>query len=204
MAQVRTNSPGTAGPGWTWRGKRLASTAVPILRPALSDDARRLAALAERCFRHTYGAYNTPEDMKLYCTTTYTEAVQARELAAPDRLTFVSEDAGNLVGFAQLRWIAALGCVPAGSPGEIQRLYVASEWHGKGVAHPLMQACLEGLKARGSTVAWLGVWEKNPRAVSFYRKFGFTEVGEQIFRLGHDLQRDIVMARSLSDSRSGV
>jgi ribosomal protein S18 acetylase RimI-like enzyme len=51
--------------------------------------------------------------------------------------------------------------------------------------------------ARGSGVAWLGVWEHNPRAITFYGKLGFVACGEQVFPLGNDPQRDIVMARPL-------
>jgi hypothetical protein len=49
----------------------------------------------------------------------------------------------------------------------------------------------------GSTVVWLGVWEANPCAVAFYRKWGFEVVGEQIFPVGKDAQRDLVMRREL-------
>jgi ribosomal protein S18 acetylase RimI-like enzyme len=44
---------------------------------------------------------------------------------------------------------------------------------------------------------WLGVWEHNPRAIAFYKKYGFISVGEHPFPLGGDLQRDIVMAKPL-------
>jgi ribosomal protein S18 acetylase RimI-like enzyme len=50
-------------------------------------------------------------------------------------------------------------------------------------------------------VAWLGVWERNPKAIAFYRKFGFQEVGEHVFPLGSDAQRDIVMSRPIVDTR---
>jgi ribosomal protein S18 acetylase RimI-like enzyme len=63
-----------------------------------------------------------------------------------------------------------------------------------------MNACLAELINRGSDVAWLGVWERNPRAISFYRKLGFMEVGDHIFPLGHDPQRDIIMVRSVVGS----
>jgi RimJ/RimL family protein N-acetyltransferase len=39
------------------------------------------------------------------------------------------------------------------------------------------------------------VWEHNPRAIAFYRKFGFVAVGDHIFPVDHDPQRDILMAR---------
>jgi ribosomal protein S18 acetylase RimI-like enzyme len=64
-----------------------------------------------------------------------------------------------------------------------------------------MSACVDVMTGRRSDVVWLGVWEHNPKAIAFYKKLGFGEVGEQVFPLGSDAQRDIVMARPV-DSRS--
>jgi len=41
------------------------------------------------------------------------------------------------------------------------------------------------------------VWERNPRAIAFYRKCGFAEVGTHTFVFGTDRQRDLVLARAL-------
>ena len=172
---------------------------MPTLRKANHNDAAPLAKLAERTFRDTFGSANTAEGMDLHCSTSYSPAIQAGEIADPRMLTLLSQDDRQLVAFAQLRWGSAPGCVVAQAPGEIQRLYVASDWHGKGVAPELMRACMEALQARGSDVVWLGVWERNPRAIAFYRKCGFVEVGEHVFPLGGDPQRDIVMARPVAN-----
>ena len=83
-------------------------------------------------------------------------------------------------------------------PGEIQRIYVVDEWHGQGVAQALMGACIDELKQRGCDAAWLGVRERNPRAIAFYRKSGFIEVGGYVFRLGEDSQQDVIMARAIA------
>jgi ribosomal protein S18 acetylase RimI-like enzyme len=80
-------------------------------------------------------------------------------------------------------------------------LYVIGEVQGTGVAQELMNACLAEMTMSGSDVAWLGVWERNPKAIAFYRKFGFRGVGEHVFRLGNDAQRDVVMVRALARPR---
>ena len=64
------------------------------------------------------------------------------------------------------------------------------------VLQALIHKCFAEFAAQGSDIVWLGVWEQNPRAISFYRKLGFTEVGEHIFQVGTDPQRDIIMKRS--------
>jgi ribosomal protein S18 acetylase RimI-like enzyme len=60
-----------------------------------------------------------------------------------------------------------------------------------------MGSLLDTAVAGGADVAWLGVWEKNPRAISFYEKSGFAVVGDHVFVLGSDAQRDLVLAKRL-------
>lgn len=171
---------------------------MATIQRAGRGDARRLAAIAEATFRDTFGAVNTAENMELHCLSRFGEAIQAREIADPNMVTLLCEQDGDLVGFAQLRWGKPPTCVVGAAPGEIQRLYVVRESHGRGIAHDLMNACLGELARHGSDVAWLGVWERNPRAIAFYRKLGFREVGEQVFPLGNDPQRDAIMTRGLA------
>ena len=168
-----------------------------VIRKAARDDARSLSGIAEDTFRATFAAVNSAEDMDLHCRRSYSEIIQAGEIANPDMITLLCEESGSLAAFAQLRFGAAPACVTANSPVEIQRLYVASHWHGKGVAQELMRACIDEAKRRGSDAIWLGVWEHNPRAIAFYRKCGFVEVGDHVFPLGRDQQRDLVMVTSL-------
>lgn len=170
---------------------------MSTIRKARSSDAKVLSKLAEATFRATFGAVNTDEHMELHCRGNYGEQIQTAEIADPGIVTLVTEDQGRLIAYAQLRWGKAPDCVSAKNPGEIQRLYVVEEWHGKGIAQELMKACVGEIKQQGSDTMWLGVWECNPRAISFYKKFGFVEVGDHTFPLGGDPQRDIVMVKSV-------
>jgi len=173
---------------------------LPNIRRARHGDATQLSVIAEETFRATFAGVNTPGNMDLHCRTSYSEAIQAEEIADPNRVTLLCEYSGRLAGFAQLRWGKAPSCVLANAPGELQRLYVISEFHGKGVAHGLMNACMDEMTSHRSDVVWLGVWERNPKAIAFYKKFGFHEVGAHVFPLGNDPQRDVVLARPVVDS----
>jgi diamine N-acetyltransferase len=168
-----------------------------MIRKAQLRDAKRLSEIAESTFRAAFEAMNTAEQMNLHCARNYGEQIQSAEISNPARITLLCEEHGKLAGYAQLRWDGVPGCITALRPGQIQRIYVDAEWHGKGIAHELMSACIDEMKQHGSDVVWLGVWERNGRAISFYSKFGFAEVGEQEFALGGDAQRDIVMVRPL-------
>ncbi len=166
-----------------------------IIHQANLDDAKRLSLLAEQTFRDTFGPLNTVENMTLFCQSAYGESIQTAEIANPNMVTLLVDHQTELIGYAQLHWGPAPACVTAERPGEIQRFYVQNGWHGKGIAQSLMNACIEAMQQKGADVVWLGVWENNPKAIAFYKKCGFVAVGEQVFPLGNDPQRDIVMAR---------
>jgi ribosomal protein S18 acetylase RimI-like enzyme len=77
-------------------------------------------------------------------------------------------------------------------------LYADPESIGRGIGSLQMQSCLEEAAGRGYRTAWLGVWERNPRAIRFYERWHFTVVGSHGFRLGSDEQIDLVMERPVS------
>lgn len=168
------------------------------IRIAAPADASQLADLAEQTFRAAFAAMNSRENMEQHCKTRFSEEIQKSEIVDPAMLTLLSLDEGVLCGFAQLRWGDEPDCVGGNKPCELHRLYVDENWHGKGVAQELMASSFTAAEERGSDCMWLGVWEKNPRAIAFYRKLNFSEVGDHVFLLGTDRQRDIIMARPVS------
>ncbi|MCG8455578.1 MAG: GNAT family N-acetyltransferase, partial [Holophagales bacterium] len=152
------------------------------LRRARQTDAAALAELAESTFREAFEAVNHPDDMNAFCAETFGEAIQAREIGDPTLEIWVCDRGGELIAFLQLRSGEPPPCVEAAEPLEIQRFYVDARWHGKGVAQLLMELALRRAGEGGFDTVWLGVWEHNPRAIAFYRKQGFEEVGDHIFR----------------------
>ena len=121
----------------------------------------------------------------------------AAELSAPGSRFLIAEIEGVAAGYARLTVDGeAPSCVTLARPLEINRFYIDQPWHGRGVAHALMTACLEQAKAHDCDGLWLGVWKHNPRALAFYRKWNFAIVGEQPFQLGRDPQMDLVMQRA--------
>lgn len=176
---------------------REDATIVITLRRAAADDALALSRVAEATFRAAFAAASTEAEMDRHCATRFGLRHQAEEIAARSLETFLAMDGEGIAGFAQLRSHVKPRCVSAASACEVQRLYVDARYHGKGVAAVLMDACIDAARGHGTVALWLGVWERNARAIAFYAKCGFVEVGEQVFPLGQDLHRDLVMARPI-------
>jgi len=168
------------------------------IRRATADDAAALAALAERTFRDTFAAVNTPEDMAAHAAASYGADKQRTEIESERIRTLLVESDGSLAGYAQLRIGPAPECVKADRAVELWRFYIDRDWIGRGLAPRLMDAVHAEAVALDANTLWLGVWERNPRAIAFYRKYGFVEVGAHVFQLGNDAQTDLIMQRELA------
>jgi ribosomal protein S18 acetylase RimI-like enzyme len=168
-----------------------------LIRQATALDAAMLAEFAERCFRGTFARDNRPDDMERYVSAAFGVAVQRAEITDPGAVVLLAETGNELAGYAHVRrWIAPAE-IQSSSPIELKRFYIAPAWHGQGLASRLMEAVVDVAEQFGGDVIWLAVWERNPRAISFYRKCGFTNAGSQPFLLGDDEQTDRIMIRRM-------
>jgi diamine N-acetyltransferase len=168
------------------------------IRRASAEDAEILASLGELAFTQAFAAQNNPHDFAAYLAGAFSAAIQAAELAAPGSVFFVIEKEAQPAGYARLQGGATRACVSGSRPVELVRFYVLEEWKGKGVAHKLMQACLEEAGRGGFDVIWLSAWKENPRALAFYRKWGFAEVGTGVFVVGAEVQEDAIMSKQIA------
>ena len=80
---------------------------------------------------------------------------------------------------------------------EIKRIYVLHRFHGDKVGWALMKTALDAARRTGKTRALVGVYGKNDRAIAFYKRVGFTVIGERKFRVGATLHDDLILALAL-------
>jgi len=167
------------------------------VRRASTEDAKLLADLGARTFAETFSEDNSAEDMAAYMAASFNPEHLTAELNDPLSVFFVAEVDGGAAGYAKIHSGEAPAGVGGQRPIELVRLYVSRDWLGRGVGPALMRRCLDEAREMGFQTIWLGVWERNHRAQAFYRKWDFQEVGEHIFQLGSDAQRDVVMQRAI-------
>jgi GNAT superfamily N-acetyltransferase len=165
------------------------------LRYATPLDNRLLADLGAETFADTFAPDNSLEDMAAYLAHSFSPQKQAQELADPASRFLIAELDEAVVGFARLHFGPAPDGVAGSRPMEISRIYARKAWIGKGIGARLMQACLDEAARENCDVVWLSVWQRNPRAIAFYRQWGFVEAGTLTFQLGADSQTDWLMVR---------
>lgn len=171
------------------------------IRPATAADAALLTRLSVTTLHEAFGPpLNTTELVDEYIRSAISEPILAAELADPRSCFFVLETQQGLpIGFAKLRRHAPPRRMAERRAIEIQRLYLLQAHIGQGQGRLLMNHCLDWARNQGYRAVWLGVWERNQRALAFYRKIGFTQFGFHYFWFGSERQRDFWLQKQLTD-----
>jgi len=168
------------------------------IRYARLEDAEMLSDLGAKTFYDTFAKDNTPENIDAHLKKSFSPEIQTSEISHPDNVFLIAELDDIPVGYAQLILHSTDKAIGAIHPLEIRRIYASKEYIGKGIGPELMKASIEEARQQSCDCVWLGVWEKNPRAIAFYEKWGFRKVGTHTFAVGEDPQNDFVMELRLA------
>ncbi len=169
------------------------------IRRAVSEDAAMLAELSYQTFWDAFHEHpkNAPADMAEYMKTAFSVEQTRREIDEENSIFLIAAIENEAAGYAKITFGSLENEITAEKPIELNRLYLHQKFLGTGVGQKLMDECFQIAKENDCDVMWLGVWEYNPRAQAFYKKYGFREVGRHIFQLGSDPQIDLLMQRKI-------
>jgi ribosomal protein S18 acetylase RimI-like enzyme len=168
-----------------------------MIRAATGDDAELIADLSRQTFYESFEEENTKENMDKFMTEQFTRQKLIAEVEHPWNIFFLAFIKAEPVGYVKLRDSSVPLNLVNQRCIEIARIYSVKYAIGRGVGRKLMQTCHDIAKQKKKNVLWLGVWEKNQRAIDFYSKWGFEKFGEQQFVLGDDVQIDWLMKKEL-------
>lgn len=168
-----------------------------LTRRVIPADLALLQSLSVRTFREAFESFYAPADFDAFLSDAFHPEKLARELADPAFTFIFAEQDAKPLGYAVLRQGMAEPCVIGPDPIELGRIYTLQEALGKGVGPALLEACINIAKDKGARTLWLGVWEKNPRALAFYARHGFRDVGFHHFLVGSQVDVDRILVKDL-------
>jgi O-succinylbenzoic acid--CoA ligase len=162
---------------------------------AKQEDTKILAEISRKTFYETFRNSNNPDDLEEYMSSAFAENVIKAEILNPEGTFFLAYQSGKIAGYLKIR--KQNSYLPDENALELQRLYVLSDFQGKQIGQKLMDYCINIAKEMQYQWLWLGVWEHNARAISFYKKNGFEQFSSHSFMLGRDNQTDLLMKKQL-------
>lgn len=169
---------------------------IDIKKVTLSD-IKDLQKIGKQTFFETFSESNSEENMKKYLEEGFSVEKLTKELTNPYSEFYFALDNQEVIGYLKLNVGESQTEEQHHESLEIERIYVLQDYHGKKIGQILYEKALQIALERKSEYVWLGVWEENPRAISFYKKNGFVEFDKHIFVLGDDKQTDIMMKKML-------
>ncbi|WP_431710473.1 GNAT family N-acetyltransferase [Glutamicibacter uratoxydans] len=171
-----------------------------MIRNATVEDACALATLASQTFHLACPLGTTTDDIQFFLEQHLSKAKFVEYALDNDYMVKVYDNATEILGYTLLVYQqpetdVVRETLQAARPVQLSKCYVHPNHHGSGIAGELLQASLEwGLK-RGSDLMWLAVNQRNERAQRFYKKWGFSIVGEKFFQIGQATEKDYILTR---------
>ena len=168
-----------------------------ILKKVSLNDLESLQIIAKQTFFDTFSPHNTEENMALYMSTGFTPEKLTLEIQNKNSQFFFALCENEVIGYLKVNKGDAQTELQDAQSLEIERIYVSKDFHGRKVGQILYDKALEIAGETGVDYIWLGVWEENHRAVQFYKKNGFVEFNQHIFKFGSEDQTDVMMKKEL-------
>lgn len=147
-----------------------------VIRPATTQDASSLAALAIEVWLATYIKRGVTADFADYALSHFTPDRFQSWLADPSHDLLVSQNSEGIDGYLHLHSAAP---DPSGTHGtELVSLYVQPRHQNAGVGRDLLRA------AQGYRPFWFAVNCENEKALAFYVAQGCSKIGQTTFQIG--------------------
>jgi ribosomal protein S18 acetylase RimI-like enzyme len=163
------------------------------------DSLQELRAMSIKTFYDSFIYANSEENMQHYISNFFSEEKLAAELLNNDSKFFFAVMNNIPVGYLKINVGNAQTELQDGHGIEIERIYVLKDQQGKNIGQHLFYQAMKTGEELGADYLWLGVWEKNPGAIRFYERNGLVKYASHPFKLGDDLQTDIMMKLDLKN-----
>jgi ribosomal protein S18 acetylase RimI-like enzyme len=174
----------------------MPSTHITIRKTEMTD-AAVLLDFSKITFFDFFGPLNDAANMEAYALEAFTSQKILSELINQDSEFYFATLDEEVVGYLKLNFNNAQTEFQDANAMEIERIYVSRQHHKKQIGKQLLTCAVNTAVIKQLEYIWLGVWEHNQNAISFYRHNGFEVFSSHDFLLGDDLQTDLLMKRVL-------
>ena len=161
---------------------------------------RDLAALMDisiSTYRDTFSSGNSKENMTTYLSGAFNTKQLTTELNEVQSEFYFFYFNNRLAGYIKLNSGTAQTEIIRKETLELHRIYVLQDFQGKNIGQFVLDKVIRIAQEKKMRYLWLGVWEKNEKAIKFYTKNKFVVFDTHEFRMGTEIQTDFLMKLNL-------
>lgn len=163
-----------------------------------SEELEILHHFSWQTFDETFSEFNSIENMQKFRRDNFSLHQITSEFYNKDSQFYFAKENEVVIGYLKLNFGSAQTELRESTGMEIERIYVLKKYHGKSVGKILFKKAQDIAQALKLDYLWLGVWEKNEKAIRFYEKNGLTIFDQHFFMVGDDEQTDLMMKVNLN------
>jgi len=168
------------------------------LRRCTFHDAAELSLVGSATFLEAFAERLESSSILAHCQKHHSIAEYEKYLQLPDTQAWLAVVPGaGPVGYAILTEpdLPLPGLAPTDI--ELKRIYVFSRFRATGAGKHLLDQSIDAAREANKNRLLLGVYTENHRALAFYRKHGFEQVGTRTFQIGNNLHDDLILGRPI-------
>ena len=163
------------------------------LKKCGGDALEELVQISRTTFIAAFEKDNDPDDFKAYMDLAFNREKLRAELHNADTDFYFVYGDEILSGYFKLNRDQAQTDIKVAEAMELERIYVLEAFQGHRIGQWMLERIKEIALEHQKAYLWLGVWEKNVKAISFYEKNGFVKFGTHPYYIGSDEQTDWLM-----------
>ena len=168
------------------------------IRLARKEDAQFIALLGRTTFTETFGHFfRDQQDLIHYYNSTFSVQKIEAGIEKPNNLFWIAFANRLPVGYAKLKLHSNSEFLDSKEVCQLQKIYVLKDFLSMKIGLELQRSLLEKAKELRFTEIWLSVLNSNERAIGFYKKSGFEEIGNHDFQIGKENFEFVAMGRQL-------
>ena len=169
------------------------------LRLCTLADAEALALVGAATFLEAFAGTLDGAAIRAHCARNHSTEAYTTLLQKPRTQAWLAELAPGSAPIGYTLLTPPDLPLPDISPAdlELKRIYLFSRFYGNGLGQRLMDQSILAARAMNAARLLLGVYQHNDRALRFYYRNGFTQVGTRVFQIGDTLNNDFILARPL-------
>jgi ribosomal protein S18 acetylase RimI-like enzyme len=153
-----------------------------IIKASLQH-AEILSTLGAETFYKAHKESAPAHEIAAYMKKVYSLDVIEQELTNPVNIYHVIKHEDTIAGFSKIEFTMEHPAITLQRVSKMDQIYLRDSFHGLKLGAKLLSYNIDLSKSHGQNGMWLVVWIKNTTAISFYEKFGFRIVAEDLFNL---------------------
>lgn len=168
-----------------------------IIRKAELIDLEKITVLKQQVWVSTYAEKGITKEFSDYVLSEFSLYDTRKSILDTKRKILIAEIDSHLIGYIEISFtpnypIPSLINIP-----KISVIYVLEKFCGMGVGQKLLEEALRILKEKQFTAAWLTAYNRNLRAINFFKKNHFEMIGITHFEMSENKYENTIMIRKI-------